>query len=140
MTAVYAGIASFLSYQVTDGLMLRWLVRYSRAGCAVRLLSFNALNIYLTSMVVQLARQYQNVLHAKQQLLLPAWVLVACVLTIAYTIENWVTSNIRAAAAARHDHLRRQLNLYEVAVFGVAPVGMASFITMCLALGQLYTM
>lgn len=123
MSAVYAGISAFLSLRVIDGLMSRWLARYSKAGCMIRLLSFNILNNYLSSVAISLTMK-------NDMLLLPVWIGISCILTIAYTIENWVISNLRS------DH--RQLNLYEVVVFGVAPVGMASFVTMCLGLMELF--
>lgn len=55
---------------------------------------------------------------------LHVWILISCILTVAYTVQNFVTSNVSL------ERKRRSVDLYNIAVFAVVPVGLASFITM----------
>ena len=180
-------VASYLSFNVTDGLMLRWMFNYGPRATLVRLLTIDAFNYYITSFTIGTAKRFN--------LLLPAWILISLLLTLAYIIQDWLTSNIarqrpppkpRSKPAAssstnatgsaysssrqhqhaehlaahrrhsqdsrasfsshgdhEHDHEdgeedededERSVNLLEVCIFCVVPVGMASFVTMCLSL------
>ncbi|BFZ58030.1 hypothetical protein PYCC9005_005088 [Savitreella phatthalungensis] len=137
-------VASYLSFSVTDGLMLRWMFNYGPRACLVRLLTLDAFNYYITHFMIGTAKRFN--------LLLPAWILISCLLTMAYIIQDWLTSHIarqrprrRLSGAERsardepdheledeeHD---RFVNLLEVCIFCVVPVGFASFVTMCLSL------
>jgi len=124
MAAVYACISAFLSYRINSGLTKRWLVKYSRIGLIVRLVSFNSLSIGCTSYL-------RSLIKNDTELQLPLWILVSCLYTLVYTVELWVTSNIDSGRKGRH------LNLYEIAIYGVAPLGMASFVCNALALAEL---
>lgn len=59
---------------------------------------------------------------------LHVWILISCILTVAYTIQNFVTSNVAL------EKKRRSVDLYNIAVFAVVPVGLASFLTMLVML------
>lgn len=82
----------------------------------VRLITMNALNIYLTNFIVSLAK-------GEQEFLLVAWIVIACILSIAFIVQDWLTSNI--AILDRNKNTPRRINLFEVAIFAVVPVGIA---------------
>ncbi|KAK9365936.1 N-glycosylation protein-domain-containing protein [Lipomyces kononenkoae] len=117
LAALWAVVSAYLFYAFIDGLMLRWLVMYSSPATILRLLSINTLMAAITRLVLTtLAEDPVN--------LLPTWILIACILTAAYAIQNFVTSNIAIEERAR------RVDIYHIAVFAVVPVGIASFITM----------
>ncbi|KAK9375033.1 N-glycosylation protein-domain-containing protein [Lipomyces chichibuensis] len=117
LAALWAGVSAYLFYAFIDGLMLRWLVMYSSPATILRLLSINTLMAAMTRLVLTtFADDPVN--------LLPTWILIACILTAAYAIQNFVTSNIAIEERAR------RVDIYHIAVFAVVPVGIASFITM----------
>ncbi|KAK9239280.1 N-glycosylation protein-domain-containing protein [Lipomyces kononenkoae] len=117
LAALWAGVCAYLFYAFIDGLMLRWLVMYSSPATILRLLSINTLMAAITRLVLTtFAEDPVN--------LLPTWILIACILTAAYAIQNFVTSNIAIEERAR------RVDIYHIAVFAVVPVGIASFITM----------
>ncbi|KAK9464893.1 N-glycosylation protein-domain-containing protein [Lipomyces arxii] len=117
LAALWGGVSAYLSYAFIDGLMLRWLVMYSSTGTILRLLSINTLMAALVRILIStFAQDSAN--------LLSSWILIACLLTAAYTIQNFVTSNIAIEERAR------RVDIYHIAVFAVVPVGVASFITM----------
>ncbi|KAK9474906.1 N-glycosylation protein-domain-containing protein [Dipodascopsis tothii] len=115
--AVWATVAGYLSFFLVDGLMLRWIVNYSLTATILRLLSINAIMAVFTKMLLDVcARDPMN--------LLPTWIFISCLMTAAYAIQNFVTSNI--AMESR----KRRVDLVQIAVYAVVPVGMASFVTM----------
>lgn len=70
---------------------------------------------------------------------LHTWILISCVLTGAYIWQNYITSNLNYGVnmdqeKPRRKYLRfskkRTIDLYNITVFCVVPVGLASFITM----------
>ncbi|ORY84200.1 N-glycosylation protein-domain-containing protein [Protomyces lactucae-debilis] len=121
-TMLWASVACYLSFTFTDGLLLRWLFHYGPRATIIRLLSLNAFNYYISTTALTLP-------SGRPSSDLPVWILLSLVLTAAYIVQDWLTSNL---AATQSDG--RALNLIEIAVFCVVPVGMASFITMCLML------
>lgn len=123
-SAVWCSVACYLSFSVTDGLMIRWLFHYGPSATIVRLLTFSAFNYYITAIILSLA-------GGRSDLYLPAWIVISLILTVAYIIQDYLTSNI---AIVTPGHGRRMVNFLEVAVFCVVPVGMASFFTMILLL------
>ncbi|KAK9461459.1 N-glycosylation protein-domain-containing protein [Lipomyces oligophaga] len=117
LAVIWCGVSAYLSYAFIDGLMLRWLVMYSSRATILRLLSINALMAFLINrLLFFFAQDPMN--------LLSTWVLIACILTAAYAIQNFVTSNIGL------EPRERKVDLYHIAVFAVVPVGLASFFTM----------
>ncbi|KAK9451008.1 N-glycosylation protein-domain-containing protein [Limtongia smithiae] len=117
LAALWGGVSAYLSFAFIDGLMLRWLVMYSSPGTIVRLLSINTLMAALTRIIL-------SIFAADPVHLLPTWILIACILTAAYAIQSFVTSNIAIEPRTR------RVDLYHIAVFAVVPVGLASFITL----------
>lgn len=121
---IWCMVSCYLSFSFTDGLMLRWLFSYGPNATLVRLVTLNAFNYYLTTTILNLAKA-----HHSSALL--GWILVALILTIAYCVQDWLTSNISIITDGNQ---RRRVNFLEVAVFCVVPVGLASFFTMIILL------
>ncbi|KAK9456815.1 N-glycosylation protein-domain-containing protein [Dipodascopsis uninucleata] len=117
LATVWAVVAGYFAYVFIDGLMLRWLVTYSFSATILRLVSINTLMGALTRIILSL--------FANDPIFyLPTWILISCILTAAYAIQSFVTSNIAIEPRAR------RVDLYHIAVFAVVPVGLASFTTM----------
>ncbi|OLL26230.1 N-glycosylation protein eos1 [Neolecta irregularis DAH-3] len=110
-----------------NGMLDRWLVRYSPQATIIRLLSLTALNCVITNGITT------TISSGYEEFLLPSWIGISCVLTVAYTIQDYITSNV-----FREPDRKRQLNLKEVAVFGVVPVGFAGFLSLLLALWKIH--
>lgn len=120
LTGVWCIVAAYLLYSVLDGLMVRWIVTYSTTGAIVRMLSMSAIMIVVEQYLVAAfsAEGYTYGLHT--------WIMISCALTILYIAQNFVTSNIDLKGQRR----ARFFDFYNIAVFAVVPVGLASFITM----------
>lgn len=127
LTGVWCIVSAFLTYAVIDGLLVRWIVTYSTSAAIVRvllmLIMLIALELYLVSTF--LAQGYTYGLHI--------WILISCALTLLYTVQNFITSNIDVKGKKR----RRFFDFYKIVVFAVVPVGMALFITMIVLLRSL---
>lgn len=117
MAGIWCIVAGYLAYAVLDGLMIRWIVTYSTPAAIVRMLSAATLNIVMVHAV-------HSLISSEQAYQLHIWILISCVLTLAYIIQNFVTSNLALEKKAR------SVDLIQIAVFAVVPVGMASFLTM----------
>ncbi|VVT50809.1 uncharacterized protein SAPINGB_P002887 [Magnusiomyces paraingens] len=117
LAAIWCVVAGYLAYSVLDGLMDRWLVTYSTPAVIVRLVSSAVLTISMMHALV-------SVLAPDTTYRLHVWILISCILTVAYTVQNFVTSNLSL------EKKRRSVDLYNIAVFAVVPVGLASFLTM----------
>jgi N-glycosylation protein len=124
MAGVWCIVSGYLSYAVLDGLMVRWIVTYSSPAAIVRMLSCATLNIAMIQTL-------HSLFSPDKTYLLHIWILASCIQTVAYIIQNFVTSNLALEKRAR------SVDLLNIAVFAVVPVGMASFITM---LGLLRTL
>ncbi|BFZ61912.1 hypothetical protein YB2330_002990 [Saitoella coloradoensis] len=158
---MWCAVCGYLSFWFTDGLMLRWLIRYSPLATCIRLLSLSTINAALTYGIVWTEWGWMR----EPSGLLVAWIVEACVLTVAYTIQDWVTSDLSLPVAPRAQRSPRtvrfktsdddppsglekdkdeeggyrELDLVEVAVFAVVPVGMAGFVTMVLGLWEVHS-
>lgn len=117
MAGIWCAVSGFLSYAVLDGLMVRWIVTYSTPATIVRMFSCACLNIAMIQVLF-------SVFAPGQTYLLHIWILISCILTIAYIVQNFVTSNLAL------EHKSRSVDLYNITVFAVVPVGVASFLTM----------
>ncbi|ODQ53049.1 WD40 repeat-like protein [Saitoella complicata NRRL Y-17804] len=159
---MWCAVCGYLSFWFTDGLMLRWLIRYSPLATCIRLLSLSTINAALTYGIVWAEWGW---VRREPSGLLVAWIVEACVLTVAYTIQDWVTSDLSLPVAPRAQRSPRtvrfkksdddapsgvekdkeeeggyrELDLVEVAVFAVVPVGMAGFVTMVLGLWEVHS-
>lgn len=120
LTGVWCMVSAYLLYSVLEGLMVRWIVTYSTTGAIVRMLLMSAIMIVVERYLVAafLAEGYNYGLHT--------WIMISCVLTVLYIAQNFVTSNIDLKGHRR----ARFFDFYNIVVFAVVPVGVASFITM----------
>ncbi|PIS53003.1 hypothetical protein CJI97_002660 [Candidozyma auris] len=120
LEGIWCIVAGYLSYSVLDGLMVRWIVTYSITGAIVRMLSMSTILVAVEQYLVSAfsAEGYQYGLHT--------WILISCALTLLYIVQNFVTSNIDLKGKRR----ARFFDFYNIVVFAVVPVGLASFITM----------
>lgn len=120
LTGIWCIVAGYLLYSVLDGLMVRWIVTYSTTGAIVRMLSMSAILIAIEKYLAAAlsAEGYTYALHT--------WILISCALTVLYIVQNFVTSNIDLKGKQR----ARFFDFYNIVVFAVVPVGLASFITM----------
>lgn len=120
LTGVWCMVSAYLLYSVLEGLMVRWIVTYSTTGAIVRMLLMSAIMIVVERYLVAtfLAEGYNYGLHT--------WIMISCVLTGLYIAQNFVTSNIDLKGQRR----ARFFDFYNIVVFAVVPVGVASFITM----------
>lgn len=122
LTGVWCVVAGYLSFSVLDGLIIRWIVIYLTPAAIVRVLSMSAIMITAEQYLVSTfsADGYKYGLHI--------WILISCCLTITYGVQNFVTSNLDLKKGGRKR--ARFFDFYNIAVFAVVPVGLASFITM----------
>lgn len=120
LTGVWCIVAGYLSYSVLDGLMIRWIVTYSTGAAILRMLSMSTMILTIEQYLVATfsANGYRYGLHI--------WILISCCLTFVYIVQNFVTSNIDLKGKRR----ARFFDFYNIVVFAVVPVGLASFITM----------
>jgi hypothetical protein len=127
LTGVWCIVSSYLSYSVLDGLIVRWIVTYSTSAAIVRVLLMSTIIVTIEQYLVATftATGYKYGLHI--------WILISCLLTLAYIAQNFITSNIDLKGKRRE----RFFDFYNIAVFAVVPVGMASFITMIVLLRSL---
>lgn len=95
------------------------IVTYSTLGAILRVLSCSTMNIVMI-------QSLHSLLSPDRTYLLHIWILISCILTVAYIIQNFVTSNLALSGKKNN----RSVDLYNIAVFAVVPVGIASFITM----------
>ncbi|KAH3668585.1 hypothetical protein OGAPHI_002339 [Ogataea philodendri] len=131
LAGVWCLVSGFLSYSILDGLMVRWIVMYAIQAAIVRMLSMSLL---IVALVEVLTFMFNNV---KNEYCLPVWILISCVMTLIYIIQNFVTSNLRLdshlqdkAVPPTPGKVPRTVDLYNITVFAVVPIGLASFVTM----------
>ncbi|CDF89590.1 related to N-glycosylation protein EOS1 [Zygosaccharomyces bailii ISA1307] len=135
LCSLWCMVSLYLSYSILDSLMVRWIVKYSILAAIVRMFAMSL--IIITLELILLAS-----LSPKGDYYLHTWVLISCVLTGAYIWQSYITSNLnygvrmgeREAQGSQHNYLKfskkRTIDLYNITVFCVVPVGLASFITM----------
>lgn len=120
LEGVWCIVAGYLLYSVLDGLMVRWIVSYSTSAAIVRMLSMSTILVAIERYLLAAfsAEGYNYGLHT--------WILISCALTLLYIVQNFITSNIDLKGNRR----ARFFDFYNIVVFAVVPVGLASFITM----------
>ncbi|KAL6858168.1 hypothetical protein ACO1O0_005624 [Amphichorda felina] len=74
LAAIWCFASGYLSFFFTDCLMSRWLINYTPQATMVRLLTINAINAYVTSILLSLAGGFHD-----PRLLLPGWIGIATV-------------------------------------------------------------
>lgn len=124
MAGIWCLVSGYLSYAVLDGLMVRWIVTYSTPAAIVRMISCACLNIAMIQGLF-------SIFSPDRTYLLHVWILISCILTVAYTIQSFITSNLALEKKSRY------FDFYNIAVFAVVPVGLASFLTMVCLLRSL---
>lgn len=127
LTGVWCIVAGYLTFAILDGLMIRWIVTYSTSAAIVRMLSMSTIIITIEQYLLSAfsADGYKYGLHI--------WILISCCLTVLYFAQNFVTLNLDLRGKSR----ARFFDFYNIAVFAVVPVGLASFITMIILLQSL---
>lgn len=120
LTGVWCLVAGYLSYSVLDGLMIRWIVTYSTSAAIIRMLTMSTIILAIEQYLLAAfsASGYQYGLHI--------WILISCGLTMVYIVQNFFTLNVDIKGNRR----ARFFDFYNIVVFAVVPVGLASFITM----------
>lgn len=121
LTGLWCIVAGYLSHSVLDGLIVRWIVTYLTLAAIVRVLSMSTIMLTVEQYLVLTfsADGYKYGLHI--------WILISCILTVTYIIQNFVTLNIDLRKGEKR---ARFFDVYNIVVFAVVPVGFASFITM----------
>lgn len=125
LAGIWCLVAAYLSYQVIDGLMVRWIVTYQTSAAILRVLS---MSMFLITIEVAAL----SIFSPEGSYSLHTWIFVSCVLTGAYIAQNFVTSNLD-----KPGNRRRTIDYYNIAVFAVVPVGFASFVSMMVLLRML---
>ncbi|EMR10826.1 hypothetical protein PNEG_00972 [Pneumocystis murina B123] len=123
MASIWFIVCAFLFYKLTSGLLLRWHMKYSYPAILIRLMSLNLMNGCLTRLFVSFSSN-------KIQQLFCA-ILMTCILACIYIIQNYVTSNFSQLGITKAP---KRLNLINIAIYVMVPIGFASFITMLCAL------
>lgn len=120
LAGIWCIVSAFMSYTVLDGLMVRWIVTYLTSAAIVRMLSMSTILVTLEQYLVSTfsAEGYKYGLHV--------WILISCVLTLTYIVQSFVTLNLDFKGKER----ARFFDLYNIIVFAVVPIGIASFLTM----------
>ncbi|OBA17553.1 uncharacterized protein OGAPODRAFT_75449 [Ogataea polymorpha] len=131
LAGIWCMVSGFLSYSILDGLMVRWIVMYAIQAAIVRMLSMSLLIVALVEVLTFMFNNKQN------EYCLPVWILISCVMTLIYIIQNFVTSNLRLDRhlqdkdePKQRSKVPRTVDLYNITVFAVVPIGLASFVTM----------
>lgn len=125
-TGIWCIVAAYLSFSVIDGLMVRWIVTYQTSAAILRVLSMSMFLIMIEQVALSLfSPDGSYALHT--------WILVSVVLTGAYILQTFVTSNLDLKDGNR----KRTIDYYSIAVFAVVPVGVASFVSMIVLLRAL---
>ncbi|KAI5962657.1 uncharacterized protein KGF55_003733 [Candida pseudojiufengensis] len=175
LTGLWCIVATYLSYSILDSLLVRWIITYSTSAAIVRVLSMSTIMITIELYLVSTfsATGYQYGLHI--------WILISCLLTLTFIVQNFVTSNLQLeinqtelqqkrnsnhiindeeeqgielvagpqqsqsqSSQSSQSQSQRKLNnmkrqrskprrffdFYNIVVFAVVPVGLASFVTM----------
>lgn len=119
--------SAYLSFFFTDCLMSRWLVHYTPQATLLRLLTIATINAYITSWILYLSGGSED-----PRQLLPAWISIASMLTVAYhTTQRRINIRRETRAAISIFSLASftsmaclliQLHLSRVDMMPVAPI------------------
>ncbi|RPA82289.1 hypothetical protein BJ508DRAFT_90473 [Ascobolus immersus RN42] len=94
--------AGYLSFLFIDGMMSRWLMKYTPQATLVRLFAINCICSYLTSQIMRFFNTPE-----RPRMLLPSWILIVSLLTFAYHItqrkmkerEVWASMSVFTVAS-----------------------------------------
>lgn len=119
IAGIWCIVAAYLSFSVIDGLMVRWIVTYQTGAAILRVLA-------LSMLLITIEQATLAILSPDGLYSLHTWILISCILTVFYIVQNFVTSNLDL----KNDKKPRSVDYYNITVFAVVPIGVASFISM----------
>ncbi len=119
IAGIWCIVAAYLSFSVIDGLMVRWIVTYQTGAAILRVLA-------LSMLLITIEQATLAILSPDGFYSLHTWILISCILTVFYIVQNFVTSNLDL----KNDKKPRSVDYYNITVFAVVPIGVASFISM----------
>lgn len=119
IAGIWCIVAAYLSFSVIDGLMVRWIVTYQTAAAILRVLA-------LSMLLITIEQATLAILSPDGFYSLHTWILISCILTVFYIVQNFVTSNLDI----KDDKKPRSVDYYNITVFAVVPIGVASFMSM----------
>lgn len=147
LASLWCLVSALLSYIILDGLMVRWMLIYEINAIIVRILSMSLIIILLIEMFKYTFNNLDN------DFCLTVWIFISCVLTVFFIIQCFTskdfdidkkdlidssymdslerdssvnsTNTISKAKIRKH----RKVDLYNLVVFAVVPIGVASFIS-----------
>ncbi|RCK63660.1 N-glycosylation protein EOS1 [Candida viswanathii] len=125
LTGLWCIVSAYLSYSILDSLLVRWIVTYLTSAAIVRVLSMLTIIITIELFLVGAFSS-----DSGQKYGLHIWLLISCFLTFAYIVQNFVTSNLEITSRKGIRKKARFFDFYNIVVFAVVPVGLASFVTM----------
>lgn len=124
LTGIWCIVSAYLSYSILDSLLVRWIVTYLTSAAIVRVLSMLTIIITIELFLVGAFSD------SGQKYGLHIWLLISCFLTFVYIVQNFVTSNLEISSRKGIRKTARFFDIYNIVVFAVVPVGLASFVTM----------
>lgn len=124
LTGIWCIVSAYLSYSILDSLLVRWIVTYLTSAAIVRVLSMLTIIITIELFLVGAFSD------SGQKYGLHIWLLISCFLTCVYIVQNFVTSNLEISSRKGIRKKARFFDIYNIVVFAVVPVGLASFVTM----------
>ncbi|RCK66306.1 N-glycosylation protein EOS1 [Candida viswanathii] len=125
LTGLWCIVSAYLSYSILDSLLVRWIVTYLTSAAIVRVLSMLTIIITIELFLVGAFSS-----DSGQKYGLHIWLLISCFLTFVYIVQNFVTSNLEITSRKGIRKKARFFDFYNIVVFAVVPVGLASFVTM----------
>ncbi|CCK73057.1 Eos1p KNAG_0M02040 [Huiozyma naganishii CBS 8797] len=139
LCSLWCLVSLYLSFATLDSLMVRWIVKYSTMAAILRMFSMSLILVTFELLLL-------SSLSPENDYYLHTWILISCVLTAAYIWQSYLTSDLQYVGAASNGrkrksvtrHNKRTIDLYNITVFCVVPVGLASFITMLFLLRILF--
>lgn len=151
MTGIWCFVTAFMVYSILDGLMVRWIVIYTIPAAIVRML-------LLSVVLISVIRLVMLVCNPNDSYLLHSWIFISCVFTGVYIVQNFFVhnlneklmkpsndseegeqdtralSNILNGRVGLSGKASRYFNYYNIVIYAVMPIGVASFVTMAVLL------
>lgn len=103
LASLWCLVSMYLSYSILDSLMVRWIIKYATIAAIFRMFSLSLVIICL-EMLLLTAMSPAGEYH------LHTWILISCLLTGGYIIQNFITSNLIYGDKKElpHDSTRRE--------------------------------
>lgn len=119
IAGIWCLVAAYLSFAVLDGLLVRWIVTYQTSAAILRVLSMSLL-------IITIEQATLAIFSPGGTYSLHTWILISLILTGAYILQTFVTSNLDL----KNETKARSVDYYNITVYAVVPVGLASFVSM----------